>query len=59
MNIVLSTQGLIEVQGTAERKPFSPSQLMEMVQRAEQASQSIFEIQKKAIVQGIAQKNEK
>jgi ribonuclease PH len=49
MNIVLSTQGLIEVQGTAERKPFSSSQLMEMVQRAEVAAQHIFEIQKNAI----------
>jgi ribonuclease PH len=49
MNIVLSTQGLIEVQGTAERKPFSSAQLMEMLQRAEAASQYIFEIQKNAI----------
>ena len=37
MNIVFAKEGLIEVQGTAERRPFSSSQLMEMVQRAEAA----------------------
>ena len=49
MNIVLSTTGLIEVQGTAERKPFAPQQLMEMVHRAEEAAQKIFECQLQAI----------
>ena len=50
MNIVLSTQGLIEVQGTAERKAFSSQQLLEMVQRAEKGSEHIFELQKQAIL---------
>ena len=49
MNIVLSAKGLIEVQGTAERNPFSSAQLMEMLSRAEKASQHIFEIQHAAI----------
>lgn len=49
MNIVLSTTGLIEVQGTAERKPFTPQELMEMVQRAEDAARNIFEYQQQAI----------
>ena len=46
MNIVLSSQGLIEVQGTAERNLFSPDQLSEMIRRAQSASERIFEIQR-------------
>lgn len=49
MNIVLSTEGLIEVQGTAERHPFSSSQLLEMVQRAEAATELIFKLQSEAV----------
>ena len=49
MNIVLSATGLIEVQGTAERKPFAPWQLVEMVQRAEEVAHGIFECQQQAI----------
>jgi ribonuclease PH len=46
MNIVLSTRGLIEVQGTAERHPFSVAQLNEMLSRAERASETIFQLQR-------------
>ena len=49
MNIVLSTRGLIEVQGTAERNPFSPEQLSEMIRRAQSATEQIFSIQREAL----------
>ncbi len=49
MNIVFSTRGLIEVQGTAERHPFSAAQLTEMVARAESVSEYIFSLQHQAI----------
>lgn len=52
MNIVLSTQGLIEVQGTAERHPFSIAQLNDMLSRAEIASESIFQRQRDAVQRG-------
>ena len=49
LNIVLSEKGLIEVQGTAEQAPFTAEQLMEMVQRAQQASDAIFAVQRQAL----------
>lgn len=49
MNIVMSTRGLIEVQGTAERAPFSPEQLSLMVSRAQEATTTIFELQRQAL----------
>ena len=49
MNIVLSSRGLIEVQGTAERHPFSPAQLTEMISRASQAAEHIFSLQQDAL----------
>ena len=49
MNIVLSSRGLIEVQGTAERNPFSSEQLAEMVSRASNAADYIFSLQQDAL----------
>ena len=49
MNIVLSSRGLIEVQGTAERHPFSSDQLSEMVHRASSAAKYIFSLQQHAL----------
>ena len=49
MNIVLSPRGLIEVQGTAERHPFSSGQLIEMVSRAERAAEVLFAAQHQAL----------
>ncbi len=46
MNVVMTGKGeLVEVQGTAERKPFSLSQLQEMTQSANAALQEIRAIQ--------------
>jgi ribonuclease PH len=48
MNVVMTGKGeLVEVQGTAERKPFSLSQLQEMTQSANAAIQEIRKIQLK------------
>jgi ribonuclease PH len=49
MNIVFSSRGLIEVQGTAERNPFSSDQLAEMVSRASNAADYIFSLQQDAL----------
>lgn len=54
MNIVMSTRGLIEVQGTAERDPFSSAQLVEMVNRAEQATSQLFEIQRAVLASALS-----
>lgn len=54
MNIVMSTRGLIEVQGTAERDPFSSAQLIEMVSRAEQATAQLFELQRTALASALS-----
>jgi len=49
MNIVITGKGeLVEVQGTAERKPFSLAQLQEMTQAANAAIQEIKKIQLKS-----------
>lgn len=48
MNVVMTGKGeLVEVQGTAERKPFSMAQLQEMTQSANQAIQEIRKLQLK------------
>lgn len=48
MNVVMTGKGeLVEVQGTAERKPFSLAQLQEMTQSANAAIQEIRKIQLK------------
>ena len=50
MNIVMTESGkLIEVQGTAEDKPFSRARLNELIDLAEYGLKQIFEIQRKAV----------
>lgn len=50
MNVVMTESGrLVEVQGTAERKPFSRDDLNRMVDGAEQAINRIFAIQRAAL----------
>lgn len=49
MNVVMTGKGeLVEVQGTAERKPFTLAQLQEMTQAASAAIQEIKKIQLKS-----------
>ena len=50
-NVVWCESGLIEVQGTAERGTFSPSQLSEMLTRAEALSEQLFSFQREALRQ--------
>ncbi len=50
MNIVLSSKGeLIEIQGTAERKPFTRVELNQMLDVAQPAVQILFKAQEKII----------
>ncbi len=50
MNIVLDDKGgLIEVQGTAESKPFERAQLNQMLDHAEHAGQALFKAQSEAL----------
>jgi ribonuclease PH len=50
MNIVMTESGrLIEVQGTAEERPFSRDDLNKMLDLAEGGLKTLFEIQKRAI----------
>jgi ribonuclease PH len=49
-NFVLNNQGkLIEIQGTAEKNPFSEEQFLEMLNLAKKGAQELFEIQKKVL----------
>lgn len=50
MNVVMTGKGkLIEVQGTAEREPFSKSQMDKMLDLAQKGIEKLSEIQKEAI----------
>ncbi|MGP1930089.1 MAG: ribonuclease PH, partial [Arsenophonus sp. ET-DL12-MAG3] len=50
MNIIMMDNGkLIEIQGTAENKPFSHEDLLSLISLAKNALQSIFCAQKKAL----------
>lgn len=50
MNIVMTGSGkFIEVQGTAERKPFSQDELNELIQLAQSGIQKLIEIQKQTL----------
>ncbi|MGP1945590.1 MAG: ribonuclease PH [Arsenophonus sp. ER-QC15-MAG3] len=50
MNIIMMDNGkLIEIQGTAENKPFSHEDLLSLISLAKNALQSIFSAQKKAL----------
>ena len=49
-NFVINSQGqLIEVQGTAEKNPFSEEQLFAMLKLAKEGANQLFEIQKLAL----------
>lgn len=50
MNIVMTSQGkFIEVQGTAEREPFSKEQMNELLSLAEKGIRQLIEIQKEYV----------
>ena len=49
LNVVCSPAGIIEVQGTAEGRPFSRSQLDQMVDAAASNCEELFSLQKAAI----------
>ena len=48
-NIVLCEEGLVEVQGAAERGVYSPTQLTQMVQGAVEVSAQLFALQRDAL----------
>lgn len=51
-NFVMNNQGkLIEIQGTAEKDPFSEEQFLEMLKIAKEATKQLFEIQQKALAE--------
>lgn len=50
MNVVINDQGgLIEVQGTAEKKPFSQEELMQLLALAQEGALSLFQKQREAL----------
>ena len=50
MNVIMTAAGeLVEVQGTAEGKPFSRARLNELLDLAEHGLKQLFEMQKKAV----------
>ena len=50
LNVVCADDGrLVEVQGTAERNPFTPEQLMEMLEMAQRSCASIAALQKEVL----------
>ena len=50
MNVVMNDQGgLIEVQGTAEKKPFSQDELMQLLALAKEGALSLFAKQREAL----------
>ncbi len=50
MNVVMTSNGdFVEVQGTAEGLPFSPSQLLSMMECAKTSLEKIFPLQRKAL----------
>src|SRR5256714_33796 len=56
LNVIGNAQGeLLEVQGTAEKRPFSPQQLQEMVALAQKGIQDLHRAQTAALVEAQAQ----
>jgi len=50
MNVVMTSDGrFVEIQGTAEQKPFSEKQMAEMIKNATQGIRQIIQIQKKTL----------
>jgi ribonuclease PH len=55
LNVVSNGDGaLLEVQGTAEKKPFTPAQLAAMVEGAQRACARLHELQKAALAESAA-----
>ncbi|HWF66177.1 MAG TPA: hypothetical protein VN670_02665, partial [Acidobacteriaceae bacterium] len=53
MNVVMTGDlGMVEMQGTAERAPFSREDLDAMVDLAQQGIRELIQIQKKALATG-------
>jgi len=53
LNVVMTEQGrLVELQGTAEGRPFSQSRLVEMLRLARQGLQALFQAQREALETG-------
>ena len=50
MNVVMTGEGeFIEIQGTAERKPFSKDQMDKMLGLAKKGIEDLFSIQRKLV----------
>jgi ribonuclease PH len=47
--VLTASGGIVEIQGTAERHPFSETQLMEMMALAKKGCQHLFEVQMQAV----------
>ncbi len=50
LNFVARADGIVEVQGTAERRPFDAGTLLEMTGLASKACSALFEIQQSALL---------
>jgi ribonuclease PH len=50
LNYVATEGGIVEIQGTAEGKTFTPGQLNEMVRHGQQACAQLFELQRAAVI---------
>ena len=56
MNVVANAQGqLLEVQGTAEKQPFTPQQLNEMVALAQKGLKELHRLQTAALEEAAGQ----
>ena len=56
LNVIGNAQGeLLEVQGTAEKRPFTPQQLHEMVALAQKGIQDLHRAQTAALAEALAQ----
>ena len=56
LNVIGNAQGeLLEVQGTAEKRPFSPQQLNEMVALAQKGLSDLHRVQTAALAEAQAQ----
>ena len=54
-NFVLASNGkIIEIQGTAEKNPFSEEQFIELMRMAKIGASELFKIQNKAIMQKLS-----
>jgi ribonuclease PH len=48
-NFVLTEGGIVEIQGTAERAPFSDAQFAELMQLARQGTARLYDLQRAAL----------